>query len=755
MNSSPGNKSEISCQTFTTDPLIFDTANSDDQARLASLRARGAIWNEHDTLQEQLDGLLESRQPALRTLNATARAELIESARIEYLGSRRIEDYGRWVLYPWSGQLVHLLPPAEYDELRLDRNRNKVTRQEQVRLRQMTVGVVGLSVGNAVALNLALEGACGHLVLADFDELELSNMNRIRAATHSLGLPKVVLAARQLAELDPYLSITLFPAGLDEDNLDDFFRGPASLDIVVDECDSIAMKFFLREKARSLKLPVLMETSDRSLLDVERFDLEPERPLFHGRVGEQPASSFRSLTADDKMRYVLKIVGSDVMSPSMAASLLEVEHTISTWPQLGSDVMLGGASVTQAVRRIALGHPLPSGRRVIDLAAGLDRIEEPAPPQKRSPLPRTLLPRKLLGTLIEELLSEAILAPSGGNAQPWHFEVDGCCLFVCLNHHRNTGLLDVGHTASFLALGAVIDILAIGAAARERQARIQLCPIAARPEVVARVDIVAPTNTDNSSLAKLHPLVAARHTNRQVAPSNPLTSVERQSINDAVDSFGTRLDWIEEPCSLKALGKILGQGDRVRVLHSGLNADLKRELAFESAAEVLDAISIDTVEASELDRIAYQFMIRPEVASRVRQTGGGERLTDRSRIEIETAAAVGILTSDSESPESLLSAGRAMHRAWLEATRLGLGFQPVGALPYMLRMMQSPEDGLFDKDEERQLQKLAGELQRLHPVLLKRSPLMLFRVHRAPPASARSLRIPLEAVITMMGKDKA
>jgi tRNA A37 threonylcarbamoyladenosine dehydratase len=53
------------------------------------------------------------------------------------------------------------------------------------------IGVVGLSVGQSVALTLALERSFGELRLADFDRLDLSNLNRIRAGVHDLNLPNV------------------------------------------------------------------------------------------------------------------------------------------------------------------------------------------------------------------------------------------------------------------------------------------------------------------------------------------------------------------------------------------------------------------------------------------------------------------------------------------------------------------------------------------------------------------------------------
>ena len=92
-------------------------------------------------------------------------------------------------------------------------------------------------------------------------------------------------------------------------------------------------------------------------------------------------------------------------------------------------------------------------------------------------------------------------------------------------------------------------------------------------------------------------------------------------------------------------------------------------------------------------------MLRPEVALRVKETGGGDRLLDRSRRAATHAAAVGVLTASSEAPKTLLEAGRAMHRVWLEATRLGLGFQPVGVLPYMVRLTEAPDVCSFDHDD--------------------------------------------------------
>ncbi len=274
------------------------------------------------------------------------------------------EEEPRWVHYPWRRTMVRVLGPRDFDRLRLDRNRNKITSEEQARFRDLRVGVVGLSVGHAVAHTLALEGLCGELRLADFDELDLSNLNRVPSSVFDLGVNKAVVAARRIAELDPYLNVRVFADGVTAETLDSFLDG---LDLVVEECDSIDTKLLVRHHARARGIPVVMETSDGGVLDVERFDLEPDRPVFHGLLGEMKTADVADLTIEQKSTIAATLLEPTKLTPRMIASVPEIGRTLSTWPQLGGDVALGGAAVTAAVRAFGRGEPLPSGRRRIDL----------------------------------------------------------------------------------------------------------------------------------------------------------------------------------------------------------------------------------------------------------------------------------------------------------------------------------------------------------------------------------------------------
>lgn len=333
-----------------------------DAHALEELLAGTEAVEVHDHLLGQLKELVRSMNPSVRYT-----PEELESAALAHLGGTDPLQYGVWAYFPWSRRLVHLLDEQEFALVRTDRNRNKITREEQAVLATKRVGVIGLSVGQSVSLTMALERSFGEIRLADFDELELSNLNRIRCGVHEMGIHKVINTAREIAELDPFLKVTCFTEGITRANIERFLTEGGRLDVLVEECDSVDVKIYARQHAKALGIPVVMDTSDRGLIDVERFDLEPERPLLHGLLeGLDLAQVERPMTNQEKLPFMGRIVGMETISRRMQESLPELGRTIVTWPQLASGVVLGGSIVGETTRRMMLDQMRHSGRWWVD-----------------------------------------------------------------------------------------------------------------------------------------------------------------------------------------------------------------------------------------------------------------------------------------------------------------------------------------------------------------------------------------------------
>lgn len=321
-------------------------------AQIQSLKENLKGLIEIDLLQSQLEELFCIRN--LKKTNGRREAE-------DFLSLN--SDYGSWVYFPWNNKALKILEKSEFVELRTARNRNKITKLEQRILSSKTVGIVGMSVGFSVFLTMVMERTAENFKIADFDLLSMSNLNRLPFKLADIGLPKVEIAKRWALEIDPYLNIEIFEDGLNEFNIQEFFEGSNNLDLVVDECDSGNIKLLLRVFSKKNSIPLLMETSDRGLLDVENYQLSKE-PIFHGRILE---SEIDDLLQKSSGEILMRFIDLSTASKRGKESMFEIGKSIDTWPQLASDVLHGGASVTIAARNLLLGNSIPSGRYFMDI----------------------------------------------------------------------------------------------------------------------------------------------------------------------------------------------------------------------------------------------------------------------------------------------------------------------------------------------------------------------------------------------------
>jgi len=289
-----------------------------------------------------------------------------EAPLAEFLNRYDYPDFGSWFYFPWSNALVRYLPESLHLELRTGRNKNLITETEQLAFYYSSVVILGLSVGGQVAAVIAMTGGARHLKLVDPDTLSGDNLNRIRTGFPSVGTKKVVIAARQIYEVNPYSKIELYSEGINEKNADEILTGA---DLVVEEMDNPYWKFRARELARASGLPVLMATDngDGAIVDIERFDLNRKTRLFNGLVGGMTAAELKSMLSRDLPRVAGKIAGSNLVVSRMLESVATVGKTLYSWPQLGTAANMCGSLVAMIARRILAGAGnIRSGRYAVN-----------------------------------------------------------------------------------------------------------------------------------------------------------------------------------------------------------------------------------------------------------------------------------------------------------------------------------------------------------------------------------------------------
>ena len=154
----------------------------------------------------------------------------------------------------------------------------------QLKLKQSRVLIVGLGgLGSPVALYLAAAGV-GELHLADFDTVDLTNLQRqIIHDSHSVGQTKVDSAMARLKAINPEIALVAHPVALDADSLS---MAVQAVDLVLDCSDNFATRGAVNAACVAARKPLVSGAAIRLEGQLSVFDpRRPQSPCYHCLYG--------------------------------------------------------------------------------------------------------------------------------------------------------------------------------------------------------------------------------------------------------------------------------------------------------------------------------------------------------------------------------------------------------------------------------------------------------------------------------------
>ena len=123
-------------------------------------------------------------------------------------------------------------------------------------LKNKTVLVLGIGgVGGYVVESLA-RSSIGHLILVDYDKVDVTNINRQIIATHdSVGKSKVECFKERINKINKDCVVNIYNTFYGEENRDLFFN--QKIDYIVDCCDTLNSKVLIIKEAYKRKIPII------------------------------------------------------------------------------------------------------------------------------------------------------------------------------------------------------------------------------------------------------------------------------------------------------------------------------------------------------------------------------------------------------------------------------------------------------------------------------------------------------------------
>ncbi|AUB55077.1 MULTISPECIES: HesA/MoeB/ThiF family protein [Methanobacterium] len=135
----------------------------------------------------------------------------------------------------------------------LDRQKGIITKEDQVKLLNSLITVVGCGgIGGATTEMLARMGF-GKLKIVDKDVFEISNINRqLMSSLESVGMPKTHVTKERLESLNPSVEVEVFNEELTDKNVLKILKGSQ---IVVDALDNLLTRIIISRCTEKLDIP--------------------------------------------------------------------------------------------------------------------------------------------------------------------------------------------------------------------------------------------------------------------------------------------------------------------------------------------------------------------------------------------------------------------------------------------------------------------------------------------------------------------
>lgn len=180
--------------------------------------------------------------------------------------------------------------------------------ESQQKLMDAHVLIMGLGgLGSPVAMYLAAAGV-GKLTLVDFDQVDLSNLQRqIIHNTSSLQQSKVTSAAERIQQLNPETSTLCIEQRLTEKELE---QALDDVTLMVDATDNFATRFMINRACFNTKTPLVSGAAIRMEGQVSVFDFHDSNSPCYRCLYDEAGEEDTSCTENGVMAPMVGIIGS-------------------------------------------------------------------------------------------------------------------------------------------------------------------------------------------------------------------------------------------------------------------------------------------------------------------------------------------------------------------------------------------------------------------------------------------------------------
>ncbi len=161
-----------------------------------------------------------------------------------------------------------------------------------LKLNNKTILILGVGGVGGYVIESLVRAGIGHIILCDYDTVDITNINRQIIALHSnIGRKKIDCFKERILDINPNCLVDTFDLFYDETNFDIFFD--QKIDYIIDCCDTIKSKVLIINESLKRNIPIISSMGTGNKLHPELFKITKLKKTNYDPLAK-------------KLRYMLK-----------------------------------------------------------------------------------------------------------------------------------------------------------------------------------------------------------------------------------------------------------------------------------------------------------------------------------------------------------------------------------------------------------------------------------------------------------------
>lgn len=332
------------------------------------------------------------------------------------------------------------------------------------------------------------------------------------------------------------------------------------------------------------------------------------------------------------------------------------------------------------------------------------------------------------------------MAPSGGNSQPWRFEVSNDeTLDIIALPEKDHPILNFRYRGTWVAHGALLENILVASSFLGYKAEYEIFPDRSIPNLTVRIhfDKIASSNESLYSAIKL------RATNRKKYQPAPLTVDQKKEILETAREIGTgEVRLIEDKEKMSEVAKAMSVNEIVMLENKILHDLFFREVVWTEKEEKKrgGGLYLKTLELKPPQQALFKLLRYWRVMSLFNKIGFAKIIAKDNAAVYGSGAAMGAIIVD-DKDEEFINAGRLLERIWLKSTKMGLSLQLITGGLFLWQKISGDGSKDFSASHTAMIKDAYEQVRRTFDVKDGVAAL-LFRVGIDGSPSARSIKLP-------------